>query len=324
MSKAEKIDIAKVIETLRERAGMSQTAFANALGVGQARVSQWGSARKAKRKAPSADALIRLAAMASDIGDFDSAMLFWREAGILDADLFLTARAVARREGKKTPRELELLAQEVEGSRRRPASPGELVVVPWHRGHLAATEPTGAGMAFPAELVPHPASTILLSFDESAWPRGAELPSGMFLLDTYTEGFENLEGLFKAGLGVMFRYWIRDEDAPVCCAVHVGTLGMQLNDRDLLDGMHDINVLLRLSPLASPRSPVSLGTYLDRDELREPVEGGRAGLYRGRLEIIRRAAAGVRLDKGFKIMGVVYGWLNEPPSEDAVSEPHAL
>lgn len=64
------------IEGLRNSLGMTQTQFAEALGVSQSRISEWG----AGTATPSAEAWIKLAALAAK-GDPSEALFFWTQLG---------------------------------------------------------------------------------------------------------------------------------------------------------------------------------------------------------------------------------------------------
>jgi transcriptional regulator with XRE-family HTH domain len=271
---------------MMERLHMNQAGLAAALGVNQSLVSRWLGGRVA----PSVEMLVKLSAMAQE-SDPKTADFFWDHTG-------LNSEALISRLGSILER------------RVRPVV-GDQVAIPRRLWTASGAVDLGSSASLPADIVPHPATTVLASFDRDNETWAEDLPAGRFLLETSAEGAQTVLGLFGVGLGIMVGYAFRRGANPIRRATYVGSLFLDLDEDDIRHSPREVPVRLGLSPLMRRRSTVWLGAYTDRDGPRGMVDNGRAAVYRRKLEILRRAEREITLDSGFRIMGVVYGWLDE-------------
>jgi transcriptional regulator with XRE-family HTH domain len=132
--------IARRIEGLRRKLGLTQAEFAQAVGVGQTTVSGWEKGEK--DYTPGEGALLSIGIVALKKGEYADAFFFWKEAGL--------------------PEEAVLAAEMYAWKKRAaPVAAGDFVHVPIEGG-----DPEDAPLALRAHLLPNPALARCLVVDE--------------------------------------------------------------------------------------------------------------------------------------------------------------
>jgi hypothetical protein len=185
---------------------------------------------------------------------------------------------------------------------------GETVPIPRFRLTLQGRESAGPPLPLPTECLPHPAQTICLVMDKKA-TGVVSCPRGIFILDTFVEGVEDLSNLWESV--VMLQY----PGAPYLLqGIYAGRLWLR-DDSQISryrDGARTSGWLVPLGEGAEHERVEYpyLGEYLEPECMKDiPPDDAKARAER-MAEVRGRALSKFRTDKGIRILGKAIGRLS--------------
>jgi transcriptional regulator with XRE-family HTH domain len=272
---------AKRIRELRAALGDLQGAFAKRLAVTQPMVSAWEGAKDG----PSSAFFLQLGSLAS----FPENLWFWEQAGL--------SREVMME-----------LARNLLPERAVPLVDGEVYRIPRFRETLQGRESAGPPLALPAECLPHPAQTICLVMDKKA-TGVVSCPRGIFILDTFVEGAEDLSNLWERV--VMLQY----PGTPYLLqGVYAGRLWLR-DDWQISRHRDGARTSGWLVPLGEGTEPERveypyLGEYLEPECMKGISSDDAKARAEKMAEVRGRALSKFRTDKGIRILGKAIGRLS--------------
>jgi transcriptional regulator with XRE-family HTH domain len=279
------VEVAKRIRALRKALGdIGQREFARLVGVRHATLSEWESGKNF----PSAAGFLALGNLAKGQ---DEKLWFWEQAGLSRAALIGLCGKISADQWKQ------------------PAE-GETVRIPEFRETAHGREEAGPPIPLPARFIPHPGSTICFSVDEQS-TGVADSPKGIFILDTFYEGAEDLSALW--GRVVILRYAPEFDSSAFPQGIYAGRLILNISSVRVWAERERPRIPAFLETLSShPESGYTmlfLGHYIDSQGMKGLAPDDAEGMAKRREEIESRARSEFRLAKGTAILGKVQGRL---------------
>lgn len=275
-----KIEIAERIKEVRAALGMTGVQFARHGGFSQSKVSEW----EAGKYPPSAEMFVRL----GNVAPLHLRLWFWKQAGLRQDALNGICGQIAAEQGA-------------------PPAEGEIVRIPEFRETLQGREEAGPPIPLPARFIPHPERTVCLSVDKRS-TAVADSPKGIFIVDTFCEGAEDLSALWSRV--VILRYAPEGDDPLLEHGIFSGRLWMKdyaYNPRqpELAGVTGELVLLTRVEVVGM----LYLGSYAEPEGMRGIGYEDGDGRSSRMAEIHKRALSAFRARKGIRILGKVIGRL---------------
>ncbi len=262
--------------------------LAAAVDQNESRISEWLSGKRA----PTPGDWIRLGKLALEYG-LAEPFFFWEQAGI-------DSQTVMSMAGKIVKGQYELVGNTVPVRRFRFTEQGR--------------EEAGPPIPLPAEFIPNPASTVCIVTDDKA-TGVVDSPGAVFILDESEKDAPDLTPFWRQ---VVFARFDAEADAQrLDSGIYVGRLSLVEPSLRRFRGEARI-ADARFHPLADilNERTLTLGWWIDRS-VKEALEavGDEPEPEKNPLvvaawkESVERARKGLRLDRGWSIMGRVLGRL---------------